>query len=102
MRTLLKIVMDTTAGNNAITDGSLPQTINSIVEMTKPEASYFCATNGKRSAYIFFDLKNSAQIPQIAEICFTKFNAEVEFIPVMNQDDLKQGLQAVMASQKNK
>ena len=35
----------------------------------------------------------TAQIPAIAEPFFQMLNATVEFIPVMNADDLRSGLQ---------
>jgi hypothetical protein len=100
MRTLLKVVMDTTAANQAFADGTLPQIINSVVETIKPEATYFTVSNGKRTGYFFFDMTNSSQMPQIGEILFTKLNAEIELTPVMNQDELKQGLQKAMGSLK--
>lgn len=59
---------------------------------TKPEASYFGTENGKRTAYIFFDLDDPAQIPVIAEPLFQQLESTVEFIPVMNADDLQRGL----------
>jgi hypothetical protein len=100
MRTLLKCVIDTQAGNTAFSDGTLPQLINSVVEIIKPEATYFTVSNGKRTAYFFFDMTDSSQMPQIGEILFSKLNAEIELTPVMNQDDLKQGLQKAMGSHK--
>ncbi len=39
-----------------------------------------------------FDLKDSSDLPRIAEPFFMGLNATVEFTPVMNADDLKAGL----------
>ncbi len=44
---------------------------------------------------IFFDLAEPSQIVEFAEILFTNLNAEVEFVPVMNADDLIKGLARV-------
>jgi hypothetical protein len=41
---------------------------------------------------VFFDLKEPADIPRIAEILFGGANASVEFVPVMSADDLKKAL----------
>ncbi len=44
----------------------------------------------------FFDMKDPAMIPQIAEPLFSGMNAEIDFIPVMNQAELQQGLAAAL------
>jgi hypothetical protein len=93
MRTLLRIKLDVEAANKAIVDGTLGQVIDALVEKTHPEASYFLAEDGRRTAYFVFDMKNSSEIPGIVEPFFMKLNAEVAFTPVMNHDDLKKGLQ---------
>ena len=89
MRCLLKVSIPVETGNAAISDGSLPKTIDSILADLKPEAAYFAADNGKRTGFIFFDLKDSAQIPAVAEPWFLAFDAQIEFHPAMNLEDLK-------------
>jgi hypothetical protein len=88
--------MDVTASNKAILDGSLPQIIQATMDKLKPEAAYFLATDGQRSCFIVFDMKDASEIPVIAEPFFMKLNARVELCPVMNAEDLKKGLAAVM------
>ena len=100
MRTLMKVSLDVEASNKAVSDGTLGQVIGSVSEMIKPEASYFLTEKGKRTAYFFFDLQDSSQIPQIAEPIFTALNAKVDFTPVMNKEELGRGLQAWVESQK--
>lgn len=92
MRTLVRITMDTAAGNAAVQNGTLEKLIGSTMEAHKPEAAYFYAHEGKRTASFIIDLKSSADIPSIAEPWFMGVNANVTFIPVMNADDLKAGL----------
>jgi hypothetical protein len=58
----------------------------------KPEAAYFAPMNGKRSGLMFFDLAEPSQIIEVVEPLFTKLNADVGIIPVMNGDDLRKGL----------
>jgi hypothetical protein len=89
MRCLLKVLIPVETGNAAISDGSLPKTIDSILSDLKPEAAYFTDEHGQRSCFIFFDLKDPSQIPAVAEPWFLAFDAHVEIHPAMNVDDLK-------------
>ena len=63
-----------------------------MMEQLKPEAAYFIADEGLRSALIFFDMKEPADIPVIAEPLFAGMNAKVDLVPAMNAEDLKKGL----------
>ena len=98
MHTMLRVTTPVEKGNSTILDGSLPKVIEEITKRIHPEASYFMALHGKRTALFFFEMKDSSEIPQIAEIAFMGLNAEVEFIPVMNQAELQKGLAAWPAS----
>jgi len=89
MRTLMKVSIPVQTGNAAIQDGTLPKTIETILAELKPEAAYFSDDNGKRTGFIVFDLKDSSQIPAVAEPWFLAFDAHVELHPAMNVDDLK-------------
>jgi Domain of unknown function (DUF3303) len=92
MRTLLKVTIPVERGNAAIENGSLGKTIESILTELKPEAAYFTANEGRRSGLIVFDMKDTSQIPAVAEPWFLAFNAQVEIQPVMNQEDLKRAM----------
>lgn len=95
MRTLLKVTIPVETGNARINDGTLSRTMESILGDLKPEAAYFCTNQGERTAFIVFDMKDTSQIPAIAEPFFIAFNAQVEFQPVMNVQDLQKGLSGV-------
>lgn len=99
MRTLLKASMDINAGNTAISDGSFPKIIKETMDRIKPEATYFYAENGNRSCFMVFDLKDSSDIPSIAEPLFMVLKAKIEFSPVMNVEDLQKGLKAAVKVQ---
>lgn len=92
MRCLLKMQIDTQAGNEAISAGTLPKLIGQLTETVKPEASYFLTEDGRRTAMFFFDLSDVSDIPLIAEPVFSALNATVTFTPVMQLEDLQKGL----------
>lgn len=100
MRTLLKVILDVNASNNAIVDGTLPNIIRDTTERIRPEASYFLTLDGCRSCIMVFDLKDPSEIPLIAEPFFLNLNAKVEFSPVMNADELQKGLEKWQKSSK--
>lgn len=99
MRTLLRVTADINAANRAVTEGTLPLVVKQTMNKLKPEASYFFSDNGQRSMLMVFDLKDPTQIPAIAEPLFLTLNAKVEFIPVMNAEELETGLKAAMKEQ---
>ena len=84
--------------NDAVKDGSLAKLFEKTIRKLNAEASYFVAQDGLRCALIFFDMKDSSELPAIAEPLFTGVNAEIEVIPAMNADDLKKGLGAAMSA----
>ncbi len=95
MRTMLSWTVPVEQGNQAIKDGSLAATIEALMEQVKPEAAYFFAEDGKRAGMLVFDMADPAEIPQVVEQLFHNLNAEVEFKPVMNADDLQRALATV-------
>ena len=93
MRMMLKIAIPVEAGNKAIKDGSLPKTMQAAMQSLKPEAAYFFADNGLRTGLFFFDMRDTSQIPVIAEPFFMGMNAALTLTPVMNPEDLQKGLE---------
>lgn len=67
----------------------------------KPEAVYFTADGGERTAFIFLEMHNASQIPAIAEPWFLAFKASVEIYPVMVPDDLAKAGSAIDRAVKN-
>jgi hypothetical protein len=89
MRMLLRVSIPVEAGNAAAKDGTLGTTIEGILADLKPEAAYFLADDsGQRSGSIVFDMKDSSQIPAVAEPWFQAFGAKVSLRPVMTPQDL--------------
>jgi hypothetical protein len=88
MRFMVKVIWDVEKGNELARKGNLGKIAQSILEEIKPEAAYFVAEEGNRSAILFVDMDDASQIPAIAEPWFLAVNATVEFQPVMKMEDL--------------
>jgi hypothetical protein len=83
MRMLLRVSIPVEAGNAAAKAGTLGSTIERILADLKPEAAYFFADDdGQRSGSIVFDMKDSSEIPAVAEPWFLAFNAKLSFRPI--------------------
>ena len=93
---MLRVTFPTDLANGAIKGGSFQQVMEATINKLKPEAAYFVANKGCRCAMLFFSMQDASEIPSIAEPLFSALNAEIEFQPVMNADDLKKGLSAAM------
>src|SRR5262252_592775 len=88
MRMLLRVSIPVDTGNAAARAGTLGSTVERILADLKPEAAYFFADdNGQRAGSIVFDMKDSSEIPGIAEPWFLAFNAKVSFRPIMSPQD---------------
>ena len=93
MRVLMKVSIPVEAGNKALKDGSLPNTIMGFVEEVRPEATYFVTDGTKgRTGYFVFDLKESSYVPPLIERFFSNLDASIEITPAMDVEDLKTGL----------
>lgn len=92
MRVMLRVEFPVAEGNAAIRSGKLPQIIQGFMAKWKPEAAYFTAMEGARTAFFVFDLADTSQIPSVAEGFFMGLNAKLQLYPVMNAEDLGKGL----------
>jgi len=86
MRFLFKIQFPVEAGNAGAKDGF--KAIQTILQEQKPEAVYFAAQGGNRSATMIINMDDTSQIPAIAEPWFLALNASIEITPVMTPEDL--------------
>ncbi|MEU5179569.1 DUF3303 family protein [Streptomyces longwoodensis] len=92
MRMLLKACMDTEKANEAVRNGTLDKLIHEVAQQLKPEAAYFTAENGRRTAFMVFDMQDSSTMPMISEPFFQDLGADITYTPVMNMDDVERGL----------
>jgi hypothetical protein len=93
---MMKVSIPVEAGNRGVKEGILPKTVMGFVEQMKPEACYFTAVGGNRTAFFFFDLTDPAMIPSAAEPFFENLNAAIEISPAMNLADMKAGVEKAM------
>ena len=96
MRMMLKFTLPVERGNQALKDGSLGKTLESVMGLLKPEAAYSRRSTASAAACCF-DLPDTSRIVEVVEPLFLNLNADVDIVPVMNGDDLRKGL-ATMAS----
>ncbi len=102
MRMLLRVSIPVEAGNAAARAGTLGSTIEGILADLKPEAAYFLADDdGQRSGSIVFDMKDSSQIPAVAEPWFLAFGAKISLRPVMTPQDLAKAGPSIDKAAKN-
>jgi hypothetical protein len=89
---MARISMPPESANQAIKDGRLPTVMRLAAERWHPESMYFTTLDGRRTAFMVFDLPDASDIPPFAEPFFNELNADVQLAPVMNGDDLQKGL----------
>ena len=101
MRMLLRVSIPVETGNAAAKAGTLGSTIEAIIASLKPEAVYFFADEkGQRCGAIVFDMKDSSQVPAVAEPWFLAFNAQIHLQPVMSPQDLAKAGPAIAKAAK--
>ena len=98
MRMMIRVTIPVEQGNAAIKDGSFSSIIQAFMAEHKPEAAYFVAEGGNRTAYFFASVSDPSLIPPMAEPFFMGLNAKVEFLPVMTPEDLAKGLAPVKSA----
>jgi hypothetical protein len=92
MRVMAKVTIPVESGNQAVKDGSIGTVIQRAAERWKPEAMYFTEFDGRRTAFIVFDLPDSSDIVPFCEPFFQELDANVQISPAMNGEDLQNGL----------
>jgi hypothetical protein len=101
MRFMLTFQIGLEEGNAAVKDGTLGQTIQSILNEIKPEAAYFTDIDGSRGGYLIINMDDASRIVAIAEPLFLGLGASVKLQPVMTMEDLGRASEAFqLAAQK--
>jgi hypothetical protein len=94
MRFLFKISFPVEAGNGAAKKDSF-KAIQSILDQQKPEAAYFVAEHGKRTAILILNMNDASELAAIAEPWFLAFDAAIEVTPAMIPADLQKAAPAI-------
>jgi hypothetical protein len=93
MRVMVKFTFPTQESNALVSDGSIGQTMQTIIGNLQPEAAYFCHVDGKRGGYLVANLEDGSELVTKLEPFFLQLGAQIETFPVMNADELGAGLQ---------
>lgn len=88
MQMLMHVQLPLEPFNSAVRDGSVGAKIRRILDAIKPEAAYFTEQQGQRGATLVVNVKDSSDVPTLAEPWFLTFNAKVEFRIAMTPEDL--------------
>jgi hypothetical protein len=92
MRIMLHVALDTEKTNEMVRDGTLGPAVDAILAELKPEAVYAHAWDGRRALTLVVDAPDGATLPTLAEPFWLQLGATVEAIPVMNGEELAEGL----------
>ena len=95
MRTMVKFTIPTQETNPLVQDGSIGQTMQTMIGNLQPEAAYFCHVDGKRGGYLVMNVEEGSEIVTKIEPFFLQLGAEIETFPVLNADELGAGLQSL-------
>ena len=96
MRMMMQFSIPVEAGNHAASTGGFGPSLQKSLDALKPEAVYFLSgASGERGGFVVFDMKDTSQIPAVAEPFFLAFNAKITFTPVMNAQDLAKAAPAI-------
>jgi hypothetical protein len=95
MRFMLTCRIPMEKGNELAKNGTLGETIQTIMEELQPEAAYFSDMEGARGGYIVLNMDDASQIPAMAEPLFLGLGATIQVHPVMTPEDLEKGMPAI-------
>ena len=95
MRFVVRATIPVEDGNKMVKDPNFMKSLEEYIRTNKVEASYFYENQGFRTFTFIIDIQTADMIPSIAEPLFQRYNAKVEFHPVMLLEDLKKAMQNI-------
>ena len=95
MRTMVKFTIPTQETNPLVEDGSIGQTMESLLGKLQPEAAYFGPIDGKRGGFIVMNMEEESEVVTKLEPLWLELNATVVTFPVASPDGLRAGLQSL-------
>lgn len=85
---MMKAAMDTDTFNELARQGEASAMLKSILSEQKPEAAYFVAEYGQRTAILFLNFDEPSDVARMAEPWFMAFHASIEIQPAMTATDV--------------
>lgn len=98
MRFLVKATVPNATGNARMLDGTFASRLQSAMQDIKPEAAYFTAVGGCRTAYLIVDIPDASHIPAVGEPLFLGMDCALEISPVMLLEDLMNAESTIAAA----
>ena len=95
MRFMLIVRMSTERGNAAVREGRVGPVLQRALEELQPEAAYFGPLDGMRTGFLVINIDDPSRIPAISEPFFQELGARVDFVPVMNAEEVAKGIAAL-------
>lgn len=89
MKFLVRATLEVEAGNALVRDKEMNHKMEALMSEVRAESVYFGIEKGQRTIYCVLNAENSYEIARIAEPFWLALRANVDFIPVMSQDDFK-------------
>ena len=95
MRTMVKFTIPTQEANPLVKDGSIGQTMESLLGNLQPEAAYFGPIEGKRGGFVLINMEEGSDVVSKLEPLWLELGATIETFPVATADELRAGLQSL-------
>jgi hypothetical protein len=89
MRFITRVTLPLEAGNSLCRDKEMNRKFETLLSDVRPETVYFGIEGGQRTIFAIVNVEGSHELPRIAEPFWLGFKANVDFIPVMNQEEFK-------------
>jgi hypothetical protein len=86
MHFLIRATIPVDAGN-AMVKGDMDATMAKVMGDVRPEAAYFAVADGQRTIFMIVDIAEAAELTRVVEPLWLAFEADVEAMPVLTQDD---------------
>jgi hypothetical protein len=95
MRGMVKSTFPTQESKALVKDGSIGQTMQTMIGNLQPEAAYFCHIDGKRGGYLVINMEEGSDVVTKLEPLWLELGATIETFPVATADELRAGLQSL-------
>ena len=95
MRFIAKVTLPIEAGNALCLDKEMNAKMEAVMSEVRPESVYFGVDNGQRTIFCIVNVTDSHDLPRVAEPFWLGFKANIDFIPVMSQDDFRKAASSI-------